>query len=892
MNPVLGSTALGYARTRYQAQDYLFACPCTPVFRAKVASVPSGVETYLEIAYNTVSLGTYADIKIGQTLIISSTSDHTDYLYIGRIADTPTGSVLKINESAYPLSTSYYLTVIDEYRELPRVRAGNLIDGRLAYQNLPPAIKNLRSAYVLWSSGTASLSLSPVGEAMAHGASISSYAWSIPGVTYTAGSSSSQNITITVPSDSHRWGRLTVTDSNGVSHWMVFQIYVQNPASVSLALTAVDRLRLTRNKTGHHCTVTAYKNVRTSDLIDGTRMILASRPRYSGGDPGFDPVMFVGYLVSEDNATNSANDISVTFEMSGLWERAGQLPFSPIAIRHKTSPAEWDEIAYPTAQRVIWHMLVRYSVFANLAAINFDVLDNTWFGGDRNVSSNSLGDACVQAMDEINAVFLGNPSGEMYLRREAHFLSTDDKNALDELLTLTYADMRDLSFKRAHDDPVGRTMIAFAAFFTDGSDPLLGRAKAPSVTLGTSPEIQEKNNQLLPADLTETEALEAAGERAGQLHGVANIPYILSATLRDGFASYTPSVAQWINVTLTTSLTARGRAMTALRHLLIGVSIDYERRGTHTLKWELQPEPGAASALVISSLTPDAVELDQIVVPPDPVYPGQDVPSSNTAPDTTSRGGPFDPGSGTGVGETLPSDKAREAAPASNGSRSFAIGFWVSTPVSAGFLTTLGAPYTFTVKGSALIDGFLALVSAGAPWNTQELTYIGREGDLYVYECGLIWTGYQWSFLANGTQAFYLISYQTLAGAATPSYQGAWGNTATPPDNVSSTNIAVYGLEDTRVRIKLRPVTSAKRGDAFYEYDEDSDGNTINVAYRPGIKVDGAAPTPPLFNDSHEYVFELPGTGSAFSVVYYDTNYADNSREIMSVNIAGNNAGT
>jgi hypothetical protein len=919
------------------------------VFRAKVASVPTAGQTYLEIAYNTVSLGSHTLIQVGQTLIISPTADHTDYLYIGRVADAATASVIPINESAYPLSTSFYVTVLDEYREFQAVRAGDLIDGRTSYQNVPPAIKNLRSAYVLWSTAsTATLSLSPVAVAMAHGATIdpdTAYHWVFPDtVTYADGDEDTREIEIEVP-QGHVWGRLEVVDSLDTPHWMVFEIFVDNPNAPALALTNADRLSLTRNLTGHHCTFTAYKNVKTSDLIDGQRMTVVRWMRYSNGDPNLDPVAFVGYLAKETNETRGPNDKSVSFDLAGLWERAGQLAFNAIAIRHRISPSAWDEMAYPTIQRSVWHILSRYSVVPHLAAFDFDVTDNTWFGGDRNVSSNTLGDACAQAMSEICAALVGNPSGEMIFRRWAFFLTAEEKNALDEVATLNGAsDMRDLNFARSHDEPVGRVVIGFAGYYTDGSAPKIGRAKAPTVTLGVSPEVREFNNQLMRADQSEADLLTEAADRAAAQLGVANIPYTLTGTVKDGFAWMTPSVFQWLPVILATGLTARGRTMSSVRHLLVGVTIDYDTRfNTHTNKFELMPEPGSQSAMVWANLTPAAQPLTEIITPLQSAYPGLRQPSSLNAPDTTTRRR-FSRQSMGGMGLPYPADQSGEDAQRTppNGSRQFDIGFWVSDAVNAGFTSVSDEDYDFIVEGSAQLTAdswlYADIYSGGNAGFAQVYSGSGvgaqsvLTGDGYAADSGnqsriTIWydlgmpvaiaslrvlrtdpmtagdTNQQKVNALNSSDVF--IEPPLATGSSALTDQTFALNTTT--DKLGIDVVGDFDADGEPVPGAIYKVvfggTGANPfgvtgevlyGDMAYVWNQDANGNPINIRLNPdiGLKIDNAAITPPLFSKTHRYAFKKVGTGSQFSLVFYSSNYTPIQRVPLSVTISGPNAGT
>lgn len=213
-----------YATTRSLAY-----CPNTTVFVCRPSSsVPTGV--FGEFSYNTVTTGAYTDVKVGMKIFVTTTTSLRNPLWVGRIRKAPTSSILYVNEASISLQSSYYVTVVNDYDlfpKLPKVTSSVVyMDWDLAYLAPAPLVSGLQSSYVnTVASGSASFAFAPTGTATANGASISSWLWDVADGSITIGTTTTQNITASFP-QGHRWVRVTVTDSNGVTNYFVFEVYV------------------------------------------------------------------------------------------------------------------------------------------------------------------------------------------------------------------------------------------------------------------------------------------------------------------------------------------------------------------------------------------------------------------------------------------------------------------------------------------------------------------------------------------------------------------------------------------------------------------------------------------------------------------------------------------
>ncbi len=938
MNPVYTAPDQAIIRSRYRATDTVYFDPCVVVFQAKVATAITSGDTYLSINYNTVSVGAYTDIKIGQMLVITATSDHTIPLRgfrEMRVAAAPTGSVIPINESEFALTTAMYITVIDTYKPLQRARQGALVDGRLAYQGLPATITGLPSAIVIESTGDGTYDFANVGIQCFTGITVTSTLYDFPGGTYDTGSATDLDPVVTMPADSHTWCRLSYVLSNGVTNYMTFQFIVQDPENPTLATQSIKPLNLTRNWTGHHATCTAFRGASMTEVMNGTRCVVVSRRAYDDGllADAMDNVVFVGYLSKGTDNTQSITDKSVSFDIAGIWEIAGQLPMSQIAIRDDATPDTWDDMDLPTPQRVATHVLARYSTVINLCSLNLDVLDDTWFGGDMNVPSNSLGDAIEQVLSEINAQIIQNPSGELFLRRDLRFETTAVRDAADVVWAFSEADLRSLNVTTRYEEKTGRIIVGFRKFDTTRAPSKGGKAVAPAVILGTSPETQTRPNQLMHADLTDAQLLAEAQERTGNLLAAENPPYDIGGSTMPSLSWLTPSCAQWVTIDLEASATTRGQAI-SIRALIAGIDLAYlSAEGSHDVSIEFLPETQGGAALIVAALARNVTSLTMFVLPPLSAYGGNyGGPSSLNS--SSGSFPPFRRENMGGMGEPVPADQAYDEGQYMPpvGTRSFAISFAISSNVAAGFIS-VGPPtpatYTIDVAGWAEMEqpfpGCENLRLSQGLW-------VPRTG-FGIYDPGgglgpaFYTPNWYWGWIKNPT-AYSVAIYKIVAtfnevvnGLRFNNSLGTWTQTV-PASEIELTDVTapgllpfvsnVHGLEIGFYPSYISPTTTLRmtgfcmyasvvptgvKWDAFYQYEEDEGGNPINwslLGALKGLFIDNATATGavPLFNPNHEYTFTWPGSGGNPLFKIQDTIYGDNANKPLTIRIEGPNAGT
>jgi PKD repeat protein len=75
------------------------------------------------------------------------------------------------------------------------------------------------------------------------------------------------------------------------------------------------------------------------------------------------------------------------------------------------------------------------------------------------------------------------------------------------------------------------------------------------------------------------------------------------------------------------------------------------------------------------------------------------------------------------------------------------------------------------------------------------------------------------------------------------------------------------------------------RGDAFYYYPVDGSVAPLQYSTGAGLLIDGANPSAPAYNANHQYVVDYTGDGTNISFVFSDAAYADNSNDLIYIQI-------
>lgn len=955
-SPILNSDDLDAARGAYEGAGYLAFVSNAVVFQAHVSAVPTA-NVFGAISFDTVTTGAYTDVREGMVVLISTTlSNYTTSTDRYRVRKPPTSSLLYIDEASIALSIGDVVTVINAYDVRERVRRDVFFDFDLPYENLGPVITNMDSAYAaLTTAGEAQFSFAPMGVPMADGATIASYAWDIPGAVYDVGDDETQNITVIIP-ETTEWGRLTVEDSNGVSTWFAFSLHIGDPDTDPRFLLCTDPITIEASvDTGYNATTSAFAGY--DSIMDRTRCAVIVDERYGTSDLDVGHVRFVGYLTRDSSSTRGDAQHGVQqasqIDMEGFKAAAASLAFFPIAVRDVADPDAWDEMAKPTTERVISHIL-RHSTVPNLCAIDFGEsfteTPDKWYAGNFDIADTSLMDAVRTVASEIKGELTSNAAGGFVFERHGSFLDSSERDALPDVLpeALNSGDAFEFTLDRQHKPRVGKVEMGARMFFSNGAPSVGYTAMAPAVAYGEGQERVTVPNALLPADDAADAALYAS-ERAAYEFAWRNNMIVLNGELTDGFGWMSPSVAQWWPFDIAATDTTRGVVINAnTRWMLMSVRTVINANGTQSVGAQWLPATDKGRALILVAKAPSAIESPLPVVPIAPEYPAFPPASSinydTTEPDIAQ---PFDPFDGLGGSPLTPEDAADAAGNSAGvGCRVATTNFRYSSNVSFGFNTVLGEEYTVHVSGKAQIatdawvyygdfttsdEGFAPQPGveygtwAPGGWQTTDAlkpgayrrsiniyrtftsTNITHVSFVYDIEWGTYFNTLAVTIFVNNTTDIYLgYAYDFPDGN---NLVASWSGSMTMDRILFLTNASVqatpdydgYALQKSFIvrGTGTNPFTGEAGAplyaDAFYTWQEDEEGNVINVQFNSGggLRLNNAAVSnPPVErNPNGEYTVTFIGTGNPMSFRFEDDDYSDNQSALMQMEICGPGAG-
>lgn len=706
----------------YTGRDYLLFTPFEIVLQARPAS-DSSASVLTEIEYNNVASGDYEDVREDMTFFITTGTSPDDFkapLFRGRITQLPTSSILYVNEASIALDVDLYITVVHLYEPSQRLRSRQFIDGWKTFEKLPPAISGLSSSYVKEPvSGEAQFSFAPVGQAMEEDAAIdndTAWHWEFSGsVTYDTGDEDTREITVTL-STGHVWVTLTCTDSNGVAGKFVFEVYVQDRYTGEFIYTGNEGVDITNDwQNGVNASVNYFDGVQ--DILDRWRCTVVTFESFRDGDAEMPNVSFVGYLRQDDNESRGDTNYGTlkqrSYTIAGFASLMGECKQSPVTVFDKASPAAWDEMTYPNAARTIEHLRQRYAV-GTLQCIDYgDTLSNDFYGGDMDVQSPFLLDACNAVAEEIDAQLIFAADGQMCLRRNASLLVDDAaRDALSTIMAIPSSRIKVIGYTHPHTDQLAQLVIGFRSYRTADKSSLAIRGTAPAVSLGDGPDFEELPARLLTANATEADARTEAGQRTAAMLAYRDEGDEFTFELDGGFRFMQPSVHQWWTADIAASLMTNNVPLTDSDRLLLkSVSHKFSpERGTRVLRATFRRETVPGLAMILVEVIPAVVPTALPPRPPLPAYQGAFNPSgtlnyTSPAPVQTQPydgGGfasvsmPYSPAQQAQAGQQIPPPGCRVQTPPVN--------FRNPSDVLTPFATVNGADYVIRVRGSARLS--------------------------------------------------------------------------------------------------------------------------------------------------------------------------------------------
>lgn len=627
--------------TEQRFKQYLVLCPNDIIWQTQPAAAVDGTTPYAEFTWDGTDQGDRADVKQGQTVLISTSTDYkTTTIFRGRVrydedaGDVTTATTLYINENSTNLEDTYYVTVLDD-EDLHEKLERRTVDGTaykdwsLTFETLPPLISGLQSVYVDISAGaTVDIAFAPTVIPTANGATNSSYLWSdIGDGTITVGSDTDKDVTIQFPgaaTNEHRWIRFEATDSNDVTQYFSFQVYTVDLADTStnvIALNAGDVAITGTLETGFNADIRARAGI--SDVLDRTACAIFSVDDYDGtSTPITQNVAFVGRLRTESSTTAGDKRYGVLqdtrFTIEGFLTQLGRLHGPGLYLQDDSTPTAWGEIEALTIQRALVYMLAWHSTALNLFGLTFDVDSDDYRWPEFVIQEASLLEWFNSVADDQNAQLVMAADGQSTAQRGARIAGTD---GLTTILTFEVddsgaSDIKNFTLDHEYIATYSQAIAGAATYNTTSNSVIVYQGVAPAQSFGPGWEQAQLNSQIMKVDLTESEAITETGSRAGNYLATVNPRPRLTVSLMPGYYWLVPSVHQLYAFDIEASDTTRGRAYTSAdKWLCTEINYSYSPDGTYDVTGTFELIVAGGNTGILVTLVPDVNNLEMPILP-------------------------------------------------------------------------------------------------------------------------------------------------------------------------------------------------------------------------------------------------------------------------------------
>lgn len=560
----------------YQTLQFVCLVPNTVVVRFQPSVAPS-TSVFAQITVGTVNTGSMSNIKEGQLVIFSTSTDHqaTEF-FRTRVRKVSGTTILYVGENSQTLTTSHYVTVVDTYEIQEKLRRDlNRLDWEITFRLLRPIETALQSAYVLTNGVTAFTPTASPRVMDADASSISTHSWSSSNssdVLNSGGTTASPNFTL--QAGAFRWIRYTFTDNLGLSNYRVIPVWTVpknysnvvalgwGAASGELANVSFD------SELGWTCSIPAFSGIST--LLNRTFTVVACDEWY-GGRTNADRqsirtnINFIGYLQTESvqtSADEQHGQISETqFRIESFGHQLERQNISPVTVIQTINTATvWDEIQDPTPGRMLTYRLTEYSTASNLMAIALPSDDGNFIGDDLTLSTEKALDDLIQIASNINAEIQFDITGKLEMCRDLNYLNTTARDAAPVVATLTPADFTSqYTIDYEYGFTTSQVTITGGDYTTSTDRYDLTEAVAPAVARYGEGDPFELPNQVLTTNSTQAQANTELAQRAANFLAANNPTWTLRVTLKDQWHFLIPDVGAWFKFTITAEDTVRGK---------------------------------------------------------------------------------------------------------------------------------------------------------------------------------------------------------------------------------------------------------------------------------------------------------------------------------------------
>lgn len=531
--------------TSYYSAQYLSLCENRIIFAASVNQTSYGT-AYATVTYNAVTIGAYTDLKVGMTVLISSTADYRNAEFVGRIRDAnSTSALITINESSVAIAPGYFITVLDDYRIVQRlardVSGIQFIDYSYGYFGFAPIINGLQSGYASWVNPATNryrIAFAPGAIFPLVGSSLGSYLWDIEDGTLVTGTLTNDAITVDFP-PGFRWITFRVTQTDGVFTDFRIPIWAHHPIEYPPAL-GFTGATISADERGYNASVNAFSGV--EDVLDNTLVCVWGEEWYDGVSGSLDSnVQFVGRFQSEavkteGNEAYSTIEQDVRFELEGIGATLARTTAPILALLNvNIAAAVWDSVRTLTVWRAICYVLQLHSTLNTVVSLDFEETTDTFILDAILTQGQSLFECVNDIGMSINSGLDFAPSGEIRLARDARMLPFVDRSSTPTLATFEVIDTLSYGVDHPHFDPVGIVQGGGGCYDESGDIVAPVQSIAPGEAQGDGVGVSGLQRQILSANQSLATAQEEINERVGHYLALLNTPYTLNVAFPPGY---------------------------------------------------------------------------------------------------------------------------------------------------------------------------------------------------------------------------------------------------------------------------------------------------------------------------------------------------------------------
>lgn len=583
---------------------YLYFDIPTPIFKARV-NMPSPTYPANSIDFDGVTLGVYTDIEFDMTLLLG-TADGLDDLGRVRVKLAEVDNI-RISRSSkgfedgtLVLTDNAYITVLDDFRvwsKLPYfsldsegdvIQGQDFKDGNISpgtYNTLIPpkanpgpwmaglidSVTNLME--VEFPGGGVNTSF-----ALADGATITGYAWDIRDGTLTFGTLTSAVIRATFPAGK-RWVKLTVTDSNGLTHTCRCFVVAIDPANdITIKNYGIKQNLEIGSST---LDIELYRDTPRTTYPDGTLVMFWWGNIQDASDRSH--IKFCGWIDNENFSTvrqKTGLRKTTTIHCVDIAGRMAALTGFPQALDRTTSDSLWSVMPSLDMHKALWYVGFWHSTAFNLA-------DFIMPSGLRSYDCMILYFSGASMFDQMNAqaqkivpkhLFTNNTQGQLSIIRDWMLDDLSDRPEADPVISDDEWNDLSATYNRSpkvYSLKTGAVLVSTAYIVVDDEDtvPLVfSVAPGESSAFGQGSQEMQDNEGLTLSQIDLNRA-------SGHLYARVNSRYgefKFTDPTGYNFWNCEPAMVKRVQVEIAASLAAqRGLDFTAFAGQVKSIQVEY-----------------------------------------------------------------------------------------------------------------------------------------------------------------------------------------------------------------------------------------------------------------------------------------------------------------------------